>query len=107
LAAKPRAFPSAFDSDDEGRHNGIGSSRERITSLKGRRAMQSPSEAVFEAALKLPEGERLTLVSRLLETMPPEDATASLDDAPLAEELERRFADREGSVPWSDLQAEG
>jgi hypothetical protein len=69
--------------------------------------MQSPSEAVFEAALKLPESERLTLVSRLLETMPPEDATISLDDASLAEELEHRFADREGSVPWSDLQAEG
>jgi len=68
--------------------------------------MQSPSEAVFEAALKLPESERIVLVSRLLETMPPEDSGISLEDATLAEELDRRFADREGSIPWSDLQAE-
>jgi len=68
--------------------------------------MQTPSEAVFEAALRLPESERLTLVSRLLETMPVEDSAITLDDEGLAAELERRFADREGTVPWSELQAE-
>jgi hypothetical protein len=68
--------------------------------------MQTSSDAIFQEALLLPESERLTLVSRLLETMPGEDTSASLDDASLVEELDRRFADREGSIPWSDLRAE-
>lgn len=59
-----------------------------------------------EAALKLPKNERLTLVSRILETMPDEDSSLSLDDASLIEELDRRFADSEGSATWSELQAE-
>jgi putative addiction module component (TIGR02574 family) len=68
--------------------------------------MQADYEVVFEAALKLPESERLTLVSRLLETMPPEDSCLSLDDASLAEELDRRFADPTDSIPWSELKTE-
>ena len=68
--------------------------------------MHLPSETVFEAALELPENERLALVSRLLETMPIEDAALALDDDSLVEELDRRFADREGSVSWSQLRAE-
>ena len=68
--------------------------------------MQPGYEAIFEAALKLPENERLTLVSRILETMPAEDSFIALDDALLVEELDRRFADREGSVAWSELRAE-
>ena len=68
--------------------------------------MQIPSEAVFEAAIKLPEGERLTLVSRLLETIPMQDSATSLDDEGLVAELERRFADRDATVSWADLQAE-
>ena len=63
-------------------------------------------EAIFDAALHLTESERLTLVSRLLDTIPAEDFAVSLDDPALAEELDRRFADREGSVGWSDLRAE-
>jgi hypothetical protein len=63
-------------------------------------------EAIFEAALKLPERERLTLVARLLQTMPTDDPSLSLDDPSLEEELERRWADREGSVEWSALRAE-
>jgi hypothetical protein len=69
--------------------------------------MQPTSEVIFEAAMKLPEDERLTIVSRLLETMPDEDSSASLDDPSLIEELDRRFADREGSVTWPELQADG
>jgi putative addiction module component (TIGR02574 family) len=68
--------------------------------------MQATPEVIYEAALKLPEGERLTLVSRLLETMPAEDSCLSLDDESLAGELDRRFADREGSVTWPELRAE-
>lgn len=69
--------------------------------------MQSDPQAILDAALRLPENERLVIVSRLLETLPPEDVTISLDDTRLAEELDRRFADSEGAVPWSDLKAEG
>ena len=68
--------------------------------------MQLPSETVFEAALGLPEHERLALVSRLLETMPVDDSAISLDDDSLVEELDRRFADREGSIEWSALRVE-
>ena len=69
--------------------------------------MPTDPQAILDAALQLPENERLAIVSRLLETLPPEDITISLDDAQLAEELDRRFADSEGAVPWSDLKAEG
>ena len=68
--------------------------------------MQLPSETVFEAALGLPENERLALVSRLLETIPVDDSALSLDADSLVEELDRRFADREGSIEWSELRAE-
>jgi len=68
--------------------------------------MQLPSETVFEAALGLPENERLALVSRLLETMPVDESAIALDDDSLVEELDRRFADREGSVTWHELRAE-
>ena len=68
--------------------------------------MQLPAEAVLEAALGLPENERLTLASRLLETIPVDDSALSLDDDSLVEELDRRFADREGSIEWSALRAE-
>ena len=68
--------------------------------------MQATSEVIFEAALKLPESERLILVSKLLETMPAEDACPSLDDASLLDELDRRFNDGEGCVNWTELRAE-
>jgi len=68
--------------------------------------MPLPTETVFDAALELPENERLALVSRLLETLPVEDSAISLDDDSFVEELDRRFADREGSIEWSELRAE-
>jgi hypothetical protein len=68
--------------------------------------MRLSSETVLEAALGLPEKERLALASRLLETIPVEDFAISLDDDSLLEELERRFADREGEVDWTELRAE-
>jgi putative addiction module component (TIGR02574 family) len=68
--------------------------------------MQADYDMAFEAALKLPEGERLALVSRIMETIPAEDACLTIDDASLPEELDRRFADRSNCVPWSELKAE-
>jgi putative addiction module component (TIGR02574 family) len=68
--------------------------------------MQPASDAILDAALKLPEDERLLLASRLLETVPDEPGGLSLDDPNLAEELKRRSADREGTVPWSEVRDE-
>lgn len=68
--------------------------------------MAPSADSIFEAAMTLSESERFVLASRLLETVSAEDFTPSLDDPPLVEELERRFADPEGSIPWSDLRAE-
>ena len=57
--------------------------------------------------MMLPEKERITLASRLLESVPSDDVTISVDDPSLIEEINRRFADREGGIPWSELRAEG
>jgi putative addiction module component (TIGR02574 family) len=68
--------------------------------------MSLTSDVIFSEALKLPESERLTLVSRLLETMPADDSALSLDDPSLIEELDRRFADSAEGAPWSELRTE-
>jgi hypothetical protein len=39
--------------------------------------------------------------------MPDQDVTTCVDDPDLLVELERRFADPEGAIPWSELRAEG
>jgi hypothetical protein len=64
------------------------------------------TDAIFEAALKLPEGERWELVSRIMETIPPEDVTMSIDDPLLPGELRRRLNDGTEPIPWSELRAE-
>jgi putative addiction module component (TIGR02574 family) len=68
--------------------------------------MQSTSETIVEAAMKLPENERLVVVSRLLESMPAEDSGLSLDDDSFLDELDRRFKDLEGAMSWPELRAE-
>jgi hypothetical protein len=68
--------------------------------------MESNSQTVFDAAIKLPESEQVALVSRLLEHLSPRDILCSIDDPALIDELDRRSADDEGSVPWSELKAE-
>jgi hypothetical protein len=68
--------------------------------------MQLSPETIFEAALSLPENERLDLAARLLDTVPAELNLLSLDDPNLVEELDRRAADDSGSVPWSELKNE-
>jgi putative addiction module component (TIGR02574 family) len=70
--------------------------------------MPSSSQAIFEAALALPEAERALLVERLLESLPPEPE--ELTDDELVAELERRSADFErgtaDAIPWSELHQE-
>ncbi len=68
--------------------------------------METSLEKIFELALKLPENERFELSARLLDTLPQENSTISLDNDSLVEELERRFADDEGSVSWEELRHE-
>jgi hypothetical protein len=68
--------------------------------------MELPVETIFEAALRLPENKRLALALRLLEITPAQDSGISLDEESLFEELERRFAEDDGSVDWHELRAE-
>jgi len=69
--------------------------------------MQTDPQAILDAAMQLPEADRLALVSRLMESLPPEGVTISLDDPELAAELDRRFAEGDEGVPWSKLNADG
>lgn len=64
-------------------------------------------QVVLDEAMQLPEADRLTLVSRLMQSLPPSDMGVSLDDPELAAELDRRFAESDEGVAWSQLKAEG
>jgi len=70
--------------------------------------MTAQVKAVFDAALALPEAERVLLAECLLETVPPEQD--ELTDDELYAELERRRADFDndpsGAVPSSELLKE-
>ncbi len=70
--------------------------------------MTAQVKAVFDAALALPETERVLLAECLLETLPSEQD--ELADEELYAELERRRADFEkdpsGAVPLSELLKE-
>ena len=68
--------------------------------------MQIDLQVVLDGAMRLPEAERLALVSRLMESLPPGDIGLSLDDPELAAELDRRFAQDDEGVAWSRLKAE-
>jgi len=68
--------------------------------------MELTTDTVFQAAVQLSEGDRLELVTRLMDTLPPEPELLSLDDPNLLEELDRRAADDSGAIPWSELKNE-
>jgi len=63
---------------------------------------------LFEAALALPENDRIQLVERLLETIGPE--TDGLDEESFVAELCRRSVEIDQGqaelVPWSELKNE-
>ncbi len=71
--------------------------------------MDPQHQAVFDAALALPEAERSLLAERLLETLSPEADDVSDDE--MAAELDRRRAEIEQGtvkpIPWSELRFEG
>ena len=62
----------------------------------------SPNE-IIDAALKLPESDRLLIATRLLETLPDDYPGLSEDDPGFLDELERRAGDSEPTIPGSDL----
>lgn len=62
----------------------------------------SPNE-IINAALKLPESDRLLIAARLLETLPDDCPGLSADDAGFLDELERRGTDAEPTIPASEL----
>jgi hypothetical protein len=65
--------------------------------------MASTPDEIVDAALKLSEGDRLIIASRLLETLPDDLPGLSGDDADFIGELERRANDTAPTVPVSDL----
>lgn len=65
--------------------------------------MASTPDEIFDAALKLPEGERLVIASRLLETLPDDLPGLSDEDADFLSELERRAQDTGPTIPVSEL----
>lgn len=71
--------------------------------------MNPQTQAVFDAALALPEAERALLVERLLETLPPEPSERTDDQ--LEAELDRRFdeyqRDPSMGIPWSEIKRPG
>jgi len=66
--------------------------------------MTPDSDAIYEAAMNLPEQDRLVLVTRLMDTLPAEDEGLSMDDPGLMEELDRRWAENGKGVAWSELR---
>jgi hypothetical protein len=66
--------------------------------------MQLSADSIFEAAVKLSEGERMELVSRLMDTLPDAPNLLCVDDPNFIEELDRRAADNSGSIPWSEIR---
>ena len=70
--------------------------------------MTSETQSVYQAALALPDSERLKLVERLMETLPPPEDDLTEDE--FVAELDRRFAeiqkDPSGGIPWSQIQRE-
>jgi putative addiction module component (TIGR02574 family) len=70
--------------------------------------MTTQNQALFDAALALPEAERALLVERLLETLSPEPD--ELTDDEFYTELERRRAEIEQGlvklIPWSEVRLE-
>lgn len=68
--------------------------------------MATTRDEILEVALQLPEGDRMAIIDRLLETLPGDLPGLSDDDPEFHEELERRSGDWEGTVSWQQLKDE-
>jgi len=65
--------------------------------------MVTSRDEILNAALKLPESDRLLIATRLMDTLPEELPGLSEDDPGFLEELERRACDSESTIPASEL----
>ena len=68
--------------------------------------MSTTADEIVTAAIQLTESERLTIVSRLLETMGDDEHLPGVDDADFIEEMRRRRNDSSEAMPWSQLRDE-
>lgn len=75
--------------------------------------MSEQAQAIFDQVMKLPIGERESLVSRLMranDEEPLTDAELAAQDEAWAPEIRRRIAELESgqvqTVPWSEVRAE-
>ena len=66
--------------------------------------MELTPNTIFDAALALPDDERLALATRLLETIPPESDLLSIDEPEFIEEMDRRLNDGSPTIPWSEIR---
>lgn len=68
--------------------------------------MNPTRQAILEAALNLPEKDRVALVEALLDSLSPDDEVT--DEGALAAELDARWADfeqsGEGAISWDKLK---
>jgi hypothetical protein len=64
--------------------------------------MQLTPDMIYEAAMNLPENERLDLAARLLDTVPP--GILSEDGPDFIAQLDRRFNDGSPTIPWSEIR---
>lgn len=69
--------------------------------------MSDEPQPILDAALALPERERLRLAEDLLQSLPPDD-DQTLDDDAFAVELDRRWAEFQADptvgIPWSQVR---
>jgi putative addiction module component (TIGR02574 family) len=68
--------------------------------------MSDRFQTILDAALALPEAERVVLIDELLESLPPD--TGPLSDEEMLAELERRHAEVEKdpslAIPWEEVK---
>jgi hypothetical protein len=68
--------------------------------------MPATRDEILDAALQLPESDRLAIASRLMETLPEEFPGLADDDPDYEGELKRRSGDIEGSISSEELRDE-
>jgi putative addiction module component (TIGR02574 family) len=68
--------------------------------------MISDTQSIYQAALALPDAERLKLAERLMESLPPSED--ELGECEFVAELDRRFAEIEkdptSGIPWTEIK---
>ena len=68
--------------------------------------MQTQFETILQAALALPEMQRVLLIDELVESLPAE--TGPYSDEEMLAELERRYAEFEkdpsSAIPWEEVK---